>query len=742
MIATLRIRRSAPLLLVSLLGLLPLGSTAWAQCPAAASACTPGAAPASNVPFGMGIFNVTLGTINSTTGGIQDGFQDYSCTVGTTLTAGQSYPISIRTNANANENVRVWLDLNNDGTLNPTTELIFSSTSARVHTGTISLPASAVLGTRLRLRVAADYVNAPIPGPCSTPQYSQTEDYAVTVQANVAAPMAEFVANQTLTCSGCVQFTDQSQNAPTSWLWNFGDNTTSTQQSPNHCYSTPGTYTVTLTATNAAGSNVRTRASYIVYDNAVPVAASCTPATAAYCCGYGITQFTLGPLSKASQDGQASYEDFTCTSRVQLTEGNSYPISLGTGTNPQDVRVWLDLNNDGIFTSNELLYTALNRTNPAGTVLIPATALKNVPLRLRVLADFVGGAATACATPQLGQIEDYTVTVRANTTPPVAAFSSNHVPGNCQNPVQFTDQSQNAPTSWLWNFGDNTTSTQQNPSHQYTTGGAFTVTLTTTNAYGSNTLSKTNAVVLMVPCVRYCEATGTTPNIWLTNVTMRRDGAIDFTNASGANASGYGNFVDKVVPLYQGTNTFLDMSVNANFQHLLWAWVDWNRNGTFEASELLANTATSATTLTAGFTVPTNPAFRGLTRMRVMVRLNNLPTPNPCQVNQNNSETEDYSVLVSQPQASAEARTLPALSVFPNPTTDGRLHLRLPDPAAAGTYAVRVENLLGALVQETSLRLSPSQEAELNLAGLPRGLYVLRLQNADGQTAVRRVQVQ
>ncbi|AII53345.1 hypothetical protein N008_15330 [Hymenobacter sp. APR13] len=690
----------------------------------------------------MGILNVTLGTINSTTGGVQEGFQDYSCTVGTTLTAGQSYPISIRTNANANENVRVWLDLNNDGTLNPTTEMVFSSISARVHTGTISLPASAVLGTRLRLRVAADYVNAPIPGPCSTSQYSQTEDYAVTVQANTAAPVAEFVANQTLTCSGCVQFTDQSQNAPTSWLWNFGDNTTSTQQSPNHCYSTPGTYTVTLTATNAAGSNVRTRASYIVYDNAVPVAASCTPTTAAYCCGYGITQFTLGPLSKTSQDGQASYEDFTCTSRAQLTEGNSYPISFGTATNPQDIRVWLDLNNDGIFTSNELLYTALNRTNPAGTVLIPATALKNVPLRLRVLADFVGGAATACATPQLGQIEDYTVTVRANTTPPVAAFSSNHVPGNCQNPVQFTDQSQNAPTSWLWNFGDNTTSTLQNPSHQYATGGAFTVTLTTTNAFGSNTISKTNAVVLMVPCVRYCEATGTTPNIWLTTVATRRGTAIDFTNTSGANANGYGNFVDKVIPLYQGTNTFLDMSVNANFQHLLWAWVDWNRNGTFEASELLANTATSATTLTAGFTVPTNPAFRGLTRMRVMVRLNNLPTPNPCQVNQNNSETEDYSVLVSQPQSSMEARTLPALSVFPNPTTDGRLHLRLPDPTAAGTYAVRVENLLGALVQETTLRLSPSQDAELNLAGLPRGLYVLRLQNADGQTAVRRVQLQ
>ena len=200
--------------------------------------------------------------------------------------------------------------------------------------------------------------------------------------------------------------------------------------------------------------------------------------------------------------------------------------------------------------------------------------------------------------------------------------------------------------------------------------------------------------------------------------------------------------MDKVVPLYQGANTFLDLSVNANFQHLLWAWVDWNRNGTFETSELIANTATSATTLTTGFTVPTNAAFRGLTRMRVMVRLNNLPAPNR---------------LPGQPEQLGNRGLLGAgepaagFDGGPHAARPGRVpepHGRRPPapaparPTAAGTYAVRVENLLGALVQEASLRLSPSQDAELNLAGLPRGLYVLRLQNADGQTAVRRVQLQ
>jgi PKD repeat protein len=691
----------------------------------------------------MGILNVTLGSINNTTPGVQDGFQDYSCTLGATLTVGQNYTLSVRTNASVNETVRVWLDSNNDGTLNPMSELIFSSSALQSHSGTISLPATTVLGTRLRLRVASDWVNSLVPTPCSTPQYSQTEDYAITAVANTAAPVAEFVADQTTTCSGCVQFTDQTQNAPTSWLWNFGDNTTSTLQNPNHCYTTPGTYTVTLTATNATGSNVRTRTGYIVYNSSLPVAATCTPTTTAYCCDYGITRFSLGALVKTSLNGQAGYENFTCGSRVQLTEGTAVPISVTTGgTTPHDTRVWLDLNNDGAFTGNELLYTALNRVSPSGTLTIPGSAVKNVPLRLRVLADFVGGASGPCANPQLGQVEDYTVTVTANTNPPAAAFTSNYVLGNCQNPVQFTDQSTNAPTSWLWNFGDGSTSTLQNPSHIYSAAGVFNVTLTATNSFGNNVATQNSSVVFMQPCVSYCTATGTTGNIWLTNVAVRRGTATDLSNISAASANGYGNYVNQVVNLYQGQNTTLSLDVNTNIQHVLWAWVDWNRNGTYDTSELVLNGVTSATTYTAPIAIPATMSSQGFTRMRVMVRLNNLPTPTACQINQNNSETEDYSVRVNPVLATTpEARMLPALTIFPNPAADGHLRLRLPDPAAAGTYAVRVDNVVGAQVMQTSVKLTPSQEVELDLSALPRGLYLVRLQNSEGKMATRRIQI-
>ena len=76
-----------------------------------------------------------------------------------------------------------------------------------------------------------------------------------------------------------------------------------------------------------------------------------------------------------------------------------------------------------------------------------------------------------------------------NYTPvtPVAAFSANTTSGNSPLDVQFTDTSSNYPTSWLWDFGDGTTSTEQNPNHIYTTPGNYTVTLTAINAAGNST---------------------------------------------------------------------------------------------------------------------------------------------------------------------------------------------------------------------------------------------------------------
>lgn len=86
----------------------------------------------------------------------------------------------------------------------------------------------------------------------------------VTVNYTPVTPVADFTADKTSgSDSLTVKFTDNSQNYPTSWLWDFGDGTTSTKQNPTHTYSAPGNYTVKLTASNLAGNNTVTKTNYI-----------------------------------------------------------------------------------------------------------------------------------------------------------------------------------------------------------------------------------------------------------------------------------------------------------------------------------------------------------------------------------------------------------------------------------------------------------------------------------------------
>ena len=62
-------------------------------------------------------------------------------------------------------------------------------------------------------------------------------------------------------------------------------------------------------------------------------------------------------------------------------------------------------------------------------------------------------------------------------------------------PVQFTDTSKGSPISWLWDFGDGTTSTSQNPTHSYSASGFYRVTFTAAKGTNSRKAMKTLAVV-------------------------------------------------------------------------------------------------------------------------------------------------------------------------------------------------------------------------------------------------------
>ncbi len=98
-------------------------------------------------------------------------------------------------------------------------------------------------------------------------------------RVDIRTDLVDFSVNDTAACVPlCVIFTDLSTIAAggtnAQWWWNFGDGSTSTEQNPTHEYAVPGRYTVSLTATNTAGSDTETKTHYIQV-NTAPVRVPC-----------------------------------------------------------------------------------------------------------------------------------------------------------------------------------------------------------------------------------------------------------------------------------------------------------------------------------------------------------------------------------------------------------------------------------------------------------------------------------
>ncbi|MBP6335078.1 MAG: PKD domain-containing protein, partial [Bacteroidia bacterium] len=102
----------------------------------------------------------------------------------------------------------------------------------------------------------------------------------------------------------------------------------------------------------------------------------------------------------------------------------------------------------------------------------------------------------------------------------------------CSGEFDFTATSINTPTTWTWDFGDSTSSTVQNPSHQYAANGSFDVTLIACNAAGCDTTTQTVLAVITGPKPTTCYPVTTAYccGIGITNVHIgTHPGAIDNT---------------------------------------------------------------------------------------------------------------------------------------------------------------------------------------------------------------------
>ena len=162
----------------------------------------------------------------------------------------------------------------------------------------------------------------------------------------------------------------------------------------------------------------------------------------------------------------------------------------GTGTNDNN-----DVYNvTGITMAKAEKIAFLALTNYA----TPNTDYTNMRLCTIQAAEFLYGAcspevtATANAWYAVGVGTQYSPTV-------VASFSSN-ITTSCSLPatISFINSSTNASNA-AWDFGDNTTSTQLNPSHTYTNAGTYTVTLIASSGCGSNSITETSYININSP---------------------------------------------------------------------------------------------------------------------------------------------------------------------------------------------------------------------------------------------------
>lgn len=462
-------------------------------------------------------------------------------------------------------------------------------------------------------------------------------------------PAADFSVNTTSTCGGSVTFTDQTSNNPTSWLWDFGDGSTSTQQNPVHTYTSSGNYSVQLTASNPYGNNSMLKSNYIAVNLAGinPIPNSCTPATLNGNLGFGITEVHFGNLSNTSLSAVEGYADFTCDST--LVHLGSFYDFLAVHSSPtfHNCSAWIDFNNDGIFDpTGELIASSTSSDSTFAQVQIPNSAVQNTPLRMRVVADYdLIGAVDPCSDPQYGQAEDYTIFVAQNTSPPIADFEAD-VTYSCDGTVNFSDLSSNAPFAWYWNFGDGSNSVAQNPTHTYSVDGIYDVMLISSNQFGTDTAMITQYIEVNTainPVAPTCQPTTLS---YCCDYGISRVIFNDIDNPSYDGSEGYKDFsCTDQTDVNMGNTYSIKIFTGISNPQDTKVWIDFNNDGAFDDLTELVLSKFNDYDPVANVYIPTNAVTATPLRMRIASDEvgNNF---NSCD-DMNRGQIEDYAIFIN-----------------------------------------------------------------------------------------------
>ena len=288
---------------------------------------------------------------------------------------------------------------------------------------------------------------------------SNTDTLVITVAANqpptAVAAGTGTIGKVPVTVAFSSEGTDDADGSVVSLDWDFGDGSPhSSAASPIHTYTTPGTYTATLTATDDNGDTDTTTVEVTVNANQAPTAvANATPDSG---------KAPLGVIfsSAGSVDNDGSIV--------------AYDWDFGDGT-PNDSSA-----------NPAHLYAAQGNYTATLTVTDDDGVQTSASVVVTVAAPNVAPAVVATADPAFGK------------APLEVEFSS-----------AGTTDSDGTIVSYSWTFGDGSpATTDENPTHTYTTPGSYTATLTVTDNDGATTTQPVTVDVL-ANVAPTAQATGT-----------------------------------------------------------------------------------------------------------------------------------------------------------------------------------------------------------------------------------------
>jgi gliding motility-associated-like protein len=336
-------------------------------------------------------------------------------------------------------------------------------------------------------------------------------------------PTAEFSSNKQEGCSPhIIEFKDNSTSPPgtriVNWKWDFGDGGSSTEKNPKYIYRNAGSYTVTLTISTDKGcSKLITKPNYITISEGVK------------------------PRFQFVDPGVCSAPatiNFTNTSTGPSTGTLTYKWDLGNGSTATSIHSGTTYVKNGTYTislvvtSSEGCADSTRQTISVGKATTDFTAPNEIcpktsvsflnnssPRPIKSHWEFSNGhtdnlrnATTSFSTPgtyTVKLVNTYTVctdTLVRNITVipgPTIDFTAKDT-GRCGPPFNVNFNNKSTATSYKWDFGDGTTSTDANPSHTYTKYGEFDVTLIATNSQGcTDTLRKPKYIKIIKPIITF-----------------------------------------------------------------------------------------------------------------------------------------------------------------------------------------------------------------------------------------------